>query len=179
MNFAHFIRELGRGSEGARDMSLQEAQQLYGAMLDGGVPELELGAIAIALRLKGETADEMIGFLAAANERLYALRRPPGRLRPVVIPTYNGARKGANLVPLLALLLRRFAIPVVLHGLIEGYGRVTSAQILREFGLLPCTSQLQAQQMLNENGLIYVPLSVICPGLNNHCLLYTSDAADE
>ena len=70
MNFIPFIRELGRGSEGARDLSLEEAQQLYGAMLDGGVPGLELGAIAIALRLKGETVDEMVGFMAAVNERL-------------------------------------------------------------------------------------------------------------
>jgi len=171
MNFTHFIRELGRGSEGARDLTLEEAQQLYGAMLDGGVPELELGAIAIALRLKGETADEMIGFLAASNERLYALRRPPGRIRPVVIPTYNGARKGANLTPLLALLLRRFGVPVVVHGLIEGYGRVTTAQILREFGLIPSTSQVQAQQLLDESGLVYVPLSIISPGLNNQLTL--------
>ena len=50
MNYAHIIRELGRGAEGARDLPQGEAQQLYGAMLDGGVPDLELGAIAIALR---------------------------------------------------------------------------------------------------------------------------------
>lgn len=171
MNYAHFIREIGRGSEGARDMSLEESQQLYGAILDGGVPDLELGAIAIALRVKGESVSEMLGFLAAANERLYTLSRPQGRIRPVVIPTYNGARKGVNLTPLLALMLRRFGIPVVLHGQIEGYGRVTTAQILREFGLLPSTSQLQAQQSLDEDGLVYVPLAVISPGLNNQLAL--------
>ena len=171
MNFAHFIRELGRGAEGARDMSFEEAQQLYGAMLDGGVPELELGAIAIALRLKGESIDEMIGFLAAANERLYALRRPPVRLRPIIIPTYNGARKGVNLTPLLAMLVSRFGIPVVVHGLIEGFGRVTTAQIFREFGLMPATSLSQAQQVLDESGLAYVPLSIISPGLNSQLAL--------
>jgi anthranilate phosphoribosyltransferase len=166
MNYAHIIRELGRGSEGARDLPLEDAQQLYGAILDGGVPELELGAIAIALRVKGETVNEMIGFLSACYDRLYALHRPPGRIRPVVIPTYNGARKGVNLTPLLALLLRRFGVPVVVHGLIEGFGRVTTAQIFRELGLLPCSSLLQAQQVLDESGMVYVPLSVISPGLS-------------
>jgi anthranilate phosphoribosyltransferase len=167
MNFAHFIRELGRGSEGSRDMPFDEAQQLYAAMLDGGVPELELGAIAIALRMKGETSEEMLGFLAACNDRLYTLHRPQGRIRPVVIPTYNGARKGVNLTPLLVLLLRRFGIPVLVHGLIEGYGRVTTAQIFREFGLMPCSSQAQAQQTLDETGVAFVPLSIISPGLSN------------
>ena len=171
MNYAHFIREIGRGREGARDLTLEEAQQLYGAILDGGVPELEMGAIAIALRLKGESSEEMIGFMAAANERLYSLRRPQGRFRPVVIPSYNGARKGVNLTPLLALLLQRFGISVLVHGLIEGYGRVTSAQIFREFGLMPSVSVLQAQQMLDEGGLAYLPLSAISPGLNDQLSL--------
>ena len=171
MNYAHFIRELGRGSEGARDLSLDEARLLYGAMLDGGVPELELGAISIALRLKGESIDEMLGFLSALNERHYALQPPPGRLMPVVIPSYNGARKGVNLTPLLALLLKRYGVPVLVHGLIEGYGRVTSAQVFREFGLMPCASILQGQQVLDEHGLAFVPLSAISPGLNNLLLL--------
>lgn len=174
MNYTHIIREIGRGSAGARDMSREEAQLLYGAMLDGGVPDLELGAIAIALRMKGESNEEMVGFLSAARERLHSLRRPQGRIRPVVIPSYNGARKSANLTPLLALLLQRFGVPVLVHGPIEGYGRVTSAQIFREFSLgslLPCTSHAQAQQAMDEHGLAYVPLSVLSPGLNDQLAL--------
>jgi anthranilate phosphoribosyltransferase len=165
MNYAQCIRELGRGSAGARDLPLEQAQQLYGAMLDGGVPDLELGAIAIALRMKGESVAEMIGFMSALNERVNVLRKPPGVLRPVVIPTYNGARKMANLTPLLALLLQRFGMPVLVHGGIEGYGRVTSAQILREFGHLPVASPTQAQQTLEERGLVFVPPQVLSPAL--------------
>ena len=165
MNFAHFIREIGRGKEGARDLEFAEAQQLYGAMLDGGVSDVELGAIMIALRMKGEAIEEMAGFMAAVNERLYALDCPRDRIRPVVIPSYNGARKGANLTPLMAMLLQRFGIPVLVHGPIEGYGRVTSAQILREFGSLPVTSRVQANQQLKDGQLTFVPSSVISPGL--------------
>ena len=132
MDLALIIREIGRGATGARDLSRDEAQQLYGALLDGAVPDLEAGAIAIALRMKTETVDEMVGFLAAANERLPTLRRPCGRLRPVVIASYNGARRNANLTPLLALLVQRYEVPVLMHGLSDGYGHVTSEQILRE-----------------------------------------------
>ena len=171
MSYAHFIRELGRGRDGARDLSFDQAQQLYSAMLDGGIPELEMGAIAIALRMKGETIEEMLGFMAAVNQHLNTFHERQGRIRPVVIPTYNGARKGANLTPLLALLLRRFGIPVLLHGPIEDFGRVTSAQILREFDLMPCASPSQAQQMLDEKGLAYVPLSILASGLNDQLAL--------
>ena len=167
MNYAQVIKEIGRGPVGSRDLSLEEAQQLYGALLDGGVPDMELGAIAIALRMKGESINEMIGFLCALNERSHPLVMTSSRFRPIVIPSYNGARKNANLTPLLALLLQRFGIPVVVHGLLEGYGRITSGHVFRELGVLPSASQSQAQQALAERGLAFVPLPVLSPGLVN------------
>jgi anthranilate phosphoribosyltransferase len=63
MSYAHYIKEIGRGAEGARNLSRDDACQLYAAMLDGGVPDLELGAIILGLRVKGESLDEMLGFL--------------------------------------------------------------------------------------------------------------------
>lgn len=171
MDFASYIREIGRGATGARDMSRREAQDLYTAMLDGTVPDLELGAIVIALRVKTETVDEMVGFLAAANERLPVLRRPAGRIRPVVIPTYNGARRAANLTPLLALLLQRHGVPVLLHGVGDDYGRVTSEQVLREYGLQPSSSLQQAQLLMDQHGLAYLPLPLLSPGLDRQLAL--------
>lgn len=167
MNYAQYIKEIGRGAVGSRDLSTEEAHQLYAAMLDGGVPDLEQGAIIIALRVKGESTGEMLGFLAAADDRLNRLNMPHGRVRPVVLPSYNGARKEANLTPLLALLLQRFGVPVLVHGLLEGYGRVSSAQILRELGVMPMISAQQAQQTLDEKGIAFLPLSALCPGMHH------------
>ncbi|MFZ2853277.1 MAG: DNA-binding protein YbiB [Rhodocyclaceae bacterium] len=165
MNFSHYIKEIGRGAAGSRDLSVADAQQLYGAMLDGGVSDLELGAILIALRMKGESNDEMVGFLTAVGERVGGLHAPAGRIRPVVIPSYNGARKSPNLTPLLAMLLQRFGVPVVVHGLLEGYGRVTSGHIFRELGIQPCVSASAAQQAIDEQRVAFVPLSAIAGGL--------------
>lgn len=167
MNFQQYIKEIGRGAEGARDLAQDDAQLLYAAMLDGGVPDLELGAIILGLRVKGEALDEMLGFLAATEERTDHLEMPHGRVRPVVLPTYNGSRKEANLTPLLALLLQRFGVPVLVHGLLEGFGRVTSALILRELGIMPLTSVTQAQAVLEEKGLAFLPLTALCPGIHN------------
>ena len=167
MHYAHYIKEIGRGAEGSRSLPYEEAKELYGAMLDGGVPDLELGAIAIALRVKGESLDEMIAFFDAARERTHTLRLPSTRARPVVLPTYNGSRKEANLTPLLALLLKRMGVPVVVHGLIEGFGRVTTAQVFRELGVAPCITTTQAQVALDEQNLAFVPTAALSPGLAN------------
>lgn len=165
MNYAHYLKEIGRGAQGARHLAFEDARALYGAMLDGGVPDLELGAILLALRVKGETVDELGGFLAALDARVPALQAPFSRPRPVVLPTYNGSRRAANLTPLLALLLQRHGVPVVVHGLLEGYGRVTTGQIFRAMGIMPCVSLLQAQSALEEQGLAFVPLQVFSAGL--------------
>ena len=165
MNFTHFIKEIGRARDGSRDLDVEDAFQLYGAMLDGGVPELELGAIMLALRMKSESVSELLGFDNALAPRVYPLRAPDGGVRTVVIPTYNGARRQPNLLPLLALLLQRFGVPVLLHGTLEGHGRVASAYILRELGVLPSATLAQAQHALDTDKLAFVPTAVLSPGL--------------
>lgn len=167
MNYAHYIKELGRGAQGSRDLPRDEAAALYGAMLDCSLPELELGAIIVALRVKGESLGEMHGFLDAIEQREEKLRLPPGRARPVLLPSYNGARKEANLTPLLALLLQRFGIPVLVHGLLEGYGRVTSGQIFRELRIMPAMTLAEVQQALDRQQLAFAPLSLLHPGLHH------------
>ena len=57
MAYSQYIKEIGRGAEGSRDLTSDDAQQLYAAMLDGGVPDLELGAIILGLRVKGESLE--------------------------------------------------------------------------------------------------------------------------
>lgn len=167
MDVIPLIREIGRGAQGARSLTVAEAKMLYGAMLDGQVADLELGAILLALRMKSESSAEMNGFMQAISERLPPMHPPPGPLRPVVIPTYNGARRNANLTPFLALALQRLGVPVLLHGLddTETFGRVSSGQIVHAWGEPLCQSVQQAQQRLAEQGLAFLSLSAFAPGL--------------
>jgi anthranilate phosphoribosyltransferase len=165
MSFSTYLKEIGRGAQGARPLEEDQAYQLMGAMLDGGVPDLELGAILMALRIKGENLSELLGFYQAADDRLHRIVLPGGGPRPVVIPTYNGARRQANLTPLIALWLRQFGIPVLLHGMLEGHGRVATAYVLRELGILPCTTVVQAATQLATERIAFVPTSALSPGL--------------
>ena len=169
MNFAQYIKEIGRGSNGSHDLGSEEAQQLFGAMLDGGVPDLELGGILLAMRVKTESVPELLGFAQALAERVHRLQPPAGSgaIRPVVIASYNGARRQPNLTPLVALLLQRMGLPVLVHGTLEGQGRVASAYIFRELGILPCATLGQAQAAMNKDKLAFVPTAVLAPGLAN------------
>ena len=63
MNYTALIKEIGRGTKGARPMDQASAEALFAAILAQQVPDLELGAILLSLRIKGETADEIAGFM--------------------------------------------------------------------------------------------------------------------
>lgn len=128
------IREIGRGKEGARSLSREQAVQLYAAMLAGEVSELELGAVLIALRVKGESADELSGFCQAVMSAVSPISAPAAAALPtLVFPSYNGARRRPNLLPLLAGALARLGYPVLVHGLLDDpTGRITTAAVFSE-----------------------------------------------
>ncbi|WP_395005069.1 DNA-binding protein YbiB [Undibacterium sp.] len=169
---AAYIKEIGRGKEGARDLSREDAYQLYSAMLDARVSDLQMGGILLAMRIKGESIDEIAGFLDAAEDRMQKLDAPTDReYAPIVIPSYNGARKRPNLTPLLAMLLAREGVPVLVHGLTQDPGRVSSAEIFAALNVDLAQSVEQAQQHLMLRNLAFVPISVLAPSMNTILLM--------
>lgn len=162
---AHFIREIGRGMKGARSLSRADAYDLFKAIIAGRVSDLELGAILIALRVKGESVDEIAGFLQAAESSFSLLQSPQSPFVPIVIPSYNGARRFANLTPLLALLLAREGVPVLVHGVVHDAGRVTSAEIFQAMGIDASGNANEAGQHWQKNLPAWMSIENLAPRL--------------
>jgi anthranilate phosphoribosyltransferase len=160
-SISHYIKEIGRGKEGARSLTRAQAADLFGLVLDGAVSDLEIGAFCLSMRIKGETRDELMGFIDAAEARIDLQATPyMASQRPiVVIPSYNGARKLPLLTPLLALLLEREGLSVLVHGMdeglkaVSGVQRVTSAEIF---------NQLEKNNALGAN-VAYASISKLSP----------------
>ena len=137
MSIAAYIKQIGRGKAGARSISREHAADLMGQILDKSVTDLEIGAFCAAMRIKGETPEEMAGFLDAAHTRL----TPVLASRPIVVlPSYNGARKLPVLTPLLGLLLAREGqirgFDVLIHGAQTEDSRVSSLEVLQAYAPL-------------------------------------------
>lgn len=159
MGISHYLREIGRGKEGARALSRAQASDLMGQVLDGDVTELEVGAFCLAMRIKGETAQEMAGFLDATEQRLARLPAGPSPL--VVLPSYNGARKLPLLTPLLGLLLSRQGLAVLIHGTSTEDARVPVQQVLAALDVKPL-AQVRA---VAPGELAFAPTGLLCPAL--------------
>ncbi|GAB4059436.1 DNA-binding protein YbiB [Uliginosibacterium sediminicola] len=165
MEYARIIKEIGRGIKGARPLSQQDACALFTAIIDGIVPDMELGAILLSLRIKGEELDELLGFKAAMDARGACIQVPEGP-RCVILPTYNGARKQANLMPLVASLLARRGVPVLIQGRHDFDSRVSPFALLEKLGIETCSDLQQASAQLARDKLACVPLASLLPGLD-------------
>ena len=160
MGISHFIREIGRGKEGARHLSRSQAHELMAQVLDGGVTDLEMGAFCVAMRIKGETPEEMAGFLDATHERL--LRIPNPSAKPIlVLPSYNGSRRLPLLTPLLALLLARQGWSVLVHGGNTEDQRLATSEVMQVLGL----PLLDAPRSLAPGEVVFAPTALLSPGL--------------
>ena len=173
LNFAQLIRQLAEAAGADAPLSEEQAERLFSAALDGGIADLELGAVLTALSGQRLTPGALLGLHRAASARSFTLPAPQSGVRPIVIPAYGGARTRHNLLPLLVLLLRRLEIPVLVHGTLESSAGVASAYILRELGVLPCGTLAQAEQALEQHMLAFVPLALLSPGLANLLALRT------
>lgn len=171
MDYRKIIKEVGRGKNHARDLDHETARALYTRMLEGDVPELELGGILIALRIKGEGEAEMRGFYDAMQAHTIRLTPPVTKPMPIVIPSYNGARKQANLTPLLAILLNKIGFPVVVHGVSEDPTRVLTQTIFAMLGIEPTLHAGQAQAKLDGHQPVFIPVGALCPPLEKQLAL--------
>lgn len=165
MDYRKIIKEIGRGKNHARDLDQDTARGLYTRMLDGDVADLEMGAILLSMRIKGEGEAEMLGFYEAMQQKTMRLTPPVGKPMPIVIPSYNGARKQANLTPLLAMLLHKMGFPVVVHGVSEDPTRVITETIFELMGIEPTRHAGQAQAKLDGHQPVYIPVGALCPPL--------------
>ena len=159
-----YLKRVGRGNVGARSLECEEMQRLFGAMLDGEVGDLELGGLLVAFRMKGESLDEILGALAALQARLAPVAIDADR--PVVaIPSYNGARKTANLTPLLAGLLADAGVQVIIHGIRHDPNRITTCEVIQAMGHSPAATAADAAMSLERGNPAFVPIDVLAPSL--------------
>ena len=161
MSYATLIRQI----ESGEGLGFVDARALGAALLDGGVPELETAAFLIAFNQHDPGVDAWLGLHAALADRLPGFAVPSGPFRTVVLPTYHGVREHPHLTPLLALLLKSFGIPVMIHGVLEGGGGTAAAYVLRELGIMPCSSVAQVNALLQEDGIAFAPVALLSPGL--------------
>jgi anthranilate phosphoribosyltransferase len=136
------------------DLTAVQMCTVMQGLMGGACGEVETAALLVALRMKGETAEELAA--AAAVLREYCVHFDPGR--DGVLDTCGTGGDGAgtfNISTAAALVVAGAGVPVVKHGNRAMSGRVGSADVLAELGVAVECDPAQARRCLDEAGMCF------------------------
>lgn len=160
--FAVFVRILGKGKRGARDLTREEAREAMGMLIDGKIEDTQLGAFLMLLRHKEESAEELAGFTEAVRERLHA----PAIAVDIDWPTYAGKRRHLPWYLLAAKCLAQNGVRILMHGGgAHTAGRLYSEQLLDLLDIPRCNDWNAVAHALDSGQLAFMPLSAWMPAL--------------
>ncbi|HUE92682.1 glycosyl transferase family protein [Pseudomonas sp.] len=160
--FAQFVRILGKGKRGARNLTREEAREAMGMLLDDKAEDSQLGAFLMLLRHKEESAEEMAGFAEAVRERLQV----PSLQIDLDWPSYAGKKRHLPWFLLAAKALANSGVKILLHGGgAHTAGRMYSEQLLEQLQIPLCRNWRDVEQAINTQHLAFIPLGDWMPQL--------------
>jgi anthranilate phosphoribosyltransferase len=137
---------------GRRDLSREEMVQVMGLMLAGEATPAQVGAFAVALRMKGETEEEILG--AAEAMRACATRIHPKA--EVVLDTCGTGGDGAhtfNISTAVAFVAAGAGVTVAKHGNRAVSSRCGSSDVLAALGVPMERAHEQVTRDVDEHGV--------------------------
>jgi len=165
VRFQPYVQALGRGETLRRDLTREEALDALDMILDGRATAAQMGAFFMTQRVKGESSEEIRGFVDAVRARWLVPVCPA--VTPVLdmaVP-YDGKTRTAQLAPAIAVVVAACGLPVLLHGDqdIPTKAGVTPAHVLAGLGINTELAPRAAAGMLDAVGLAYCGAHTFMP----------------
>ena len=146
------------------DLPSQDSEHLFERLVLGRLEPAEIAGMLIALRMNGETAEEMIG----AARALAAAARPferPDYLFADSCGTGGDCSGSINVSTAAGLVAAACGLPVVKHGNRSFTSKCGSADVLEELGARLDCSPEQSRRQLDETGFCFLLAPAYHPGI--------------
>ncbi len=147
------------------DLSIAEAAWAMGRVMTGEATPAQLGALLIALKIKGETVDEVVGFRDAA---LAHAGRLDVRSAVLDIVGTGGDPVGVlNISSAAAVVAAAAGVPVVKHGNRAASSQSGASDVLTALGVDIEIDPARAAEVFAEVGLTYANAGILHPGFRH------------
>lgn len=163
--FAQYVRILGKGRNGSRGLTGDEAYESMRMIMAGEVEPIQLGAYLMLMRVKEETPEEVAASVRAIREQLAIPANAP---KPDLDwSSYAGKKRILPWYLLSALLLAQHGIKVFMHGA-SGHtaGRLYTKDVLPQLGVPVASSLDEACGQLAAQNFSYIDLEHLNPRLH-------------
>jgi anthranilate phosphoribosyltransferase len=146
-------------------LTAQEAAWAMNEIMDGAATPAQIAGFAVALRIKGTTADEMSGLARAMLEHASPLIIP-GRLVDLVGTGGDGART-VNISTMGAIVAAAAGARVVKHGNRAASSACGAADVLEALGVVINLPASATEKLAEEIGIVFLFAPLYHPALRH------------
>ncbi len=148
-----------------RDLSVSESTWAMREIMRGQATSAQLAGFLVALRAKGETVDEVVGFRDAILEAALPLPVDPAVLD--IVGTGGDRHGTVNVSTMAAVAAAATGIPVVKHGNRAASSASGSSDVLSALGLDLTLTPQEVATTLERTGITFVFASAFHPGFGH------------
>ena len=154
------------GLRSGRRLDQGEAHALFTALVEGGLSDHEIATMLIALRVRGESIDEMIGAARALRAAQIGFDRPD-YLFADCCGTGGDGSGSINISTAAAFVAAAAGLPVAKHGNRSVTSRCGSADVLEQLGARLDSSPSRSRELLDATGFCFLFAPLYHPGLRH------------
>ncbi|TSC87124.1 MAG: anthranilate phosphoribosyltransferase [Parcubacteria group bacterium Gr01-1014_8] len=145
-----------------KDLTVSESEQFLLEVMKGGVSPTCIASILVALRMKGESVDEIVGFLRAMRANMLKVNAPDA----IDIVGTGGDGSGTfNISTTAAFVVAGVGVKVAKHGNRAASSKCGSADVLEALGVNIQLTKEQAEEVFKNVGLVFMMAPLYHPAM--------------
>ncbi len=146
-------------------LSREEAARGFDTMMSGEATPSQMGALLMALRVRGETVDEITGAVTAMRDKMLRVAAPPDAID--VVGTGGDASGSFNISTCAALIVAGAGVPVAKHGNRALSSRSGAADVLAALGVNIDLSPEGISRCIKQAGIGFMFAPAHHPAMKN------------
>lgn len=146
------------------DLTTEETQKFLNDVMQGVATPAQIGAILIALRIKGETTDEIVGFIKAMRGNMITVNAPDA----IDVCGTGGDSSGTfNISTAVAFVVAGVGVKVAKHGNRAASSKCGSADVLEQLGINLQLTPQQVEEVFDKVAMVFLFAPLFHPALKN------------
>jgi anthranilate phosphoribosyltransferase len=155
---------IAKAATGA-SLSREEAARGFDRMMSGEATPSQMGALLMALRVRGETVEEITGAVTVMREKMLRVAAPPDAID--VVGTGGDASGSYNISTCAAFIVAGAGVPVAKHGNRALSSRSGSADVLAALGVKIELAPDAVGRCISEAGIGFMFAPAHHPAMKN------------
>lgn len=153
------------GLAAERPLTQDEADGAFAALFEGAATPAQIGGLLMALRVRGETVDEIAAAARAMRARMHRIATPPDAMD--IVGTGGDGKGTLNISTATAFVVAGAGVPVAKHGNRNLSSKSGSADALTQLGLNVMATPEMAEKALAETGICFMMAPMHHPAMRH------------